>query len=76
VSGSTLYGGTERQRSLWALVWPAGDDLRGRLQALRQLGYGRDPDDVEAVRLALFVAHGWGSQPPGQGRHGSGGRRG
>jgi len=44
-------------------VIASAPDLMGQLQALRQAAHGRvDPEDVNAVRSALFAAHGHGPQ--------------
>lgn len=56
----TLYGtpNTARHR-LYTSVTSRADSLRGQLEALARAGYGSDSEDVEAVRGAIFAAHGW-----------------
>jgi hypothetical protein len=49
---------------LYRLVAVSAPDLVGQLQALRQAAHGRVyPEDVDAVRAALFAVHGHDPQP-------------
>lgn len=58
----TVYGRRRAaQRDLYEAAVAAGRDLRTRLEALVQLAHRRpvEAEDVEAVKAALFAAHGW-----------------
>lgn len=56
----TLYGtpNTTRHR-LYTSATSQAEGLRGQLEALARAGYSCDSEDVEAVRAAIFAAHGW-----------------
>jgi hypothetical protein len=63
VGREAVYGRCTPRGKLWAAVTGSAADLRGRLEALqRQVHRGADPDEVDAVRLALWVTHGWGGR--------------
>lgn len=57
----TVYGKrSDAQRRLHERVTITSSDLREQLQELRQAAHrGADPDDVDAVKSALFAAHGF-----------------
>ena len=55
---TTTYGRRRRWAGLYERVVASAPDLMGQLQALRQAAHGdADPEDVDAVRAALFAVH-------------------
>ncbi len=56
---TTMYGRRRSWAGLYEQVVASAPDLMGQLQALRQAAHVRvDPEDVDAVRAALFAVHG------------------
>jgi len=56
---TAMYGRRRRWAHLYEQVVASAPDLMGQLQALRQAAHGPvDPEDVDAVRAALFAVHG------------------
>jgi hypothetical protein len=55
-----IYGQPNHAQVIYEQITRAAPDLRGRLRALVQLSHAStDPATIEAVRGALFEAHGY-----------------